>query len=116
MQLHAQALCAISPRKGGPQGTLDFFLLNFWLPIDSGQGGAIVFSCIPVPPFSLPALTNDSKLTLAQLSLLTLSGSQTQTSRQSVEDLREAVQVDGVFGDGSVCLCVKLSKSKFDYY
>lgn len=39
---------------------------------------------------------------LAQLALLKLSGSQTQTSRQSVEDLWEAVQVDGVFGDGGV--------------
>lgn len=39
---------------------------------------------------------------LTQLALLKLSGSQTQMSRQSVEDLREAVQVDGMFGDGGV--------------
>lgn len=53
------------------------------------------------PLLSLPD-SNSSKPILAQLALLKLSGSQTQTSRQSVEDLREAVQVDGVFGDGGV--------------
>lgn len=84
-------------KKGGRQGTLDFFLLNFWLLVDRRRCFQLRTPCSVCQ-----TLTNSSKPILTQLALLKLSGSQTQTSRQSVEDLREAVQVDGVFGDGGV--------------